>query len=134
MLGIFTHWQYGLQCQLPFQTLSSISNWIQPGNTLHWNDYIYYLYILLAKLVTHHMFIFLSIFIRDNLIKLGDEHMNASIDQVIGSHYMSSHWLATFITYALQLREKVVEQWYCSIISYLSHCNCMTNKASSIYT
>merc|ERR1711953_823419 len=42
---------------------------------------------------------------RDNLLKLGDEHMNASIDQVIGSHYMSSHWLATFITYALQLRE-----------------------------
>ena len=38
-------------------------------------------------------------------MKLGDEHMNASIDQVIGSHYMSSHWLATFITYALQLRE-----------------------------
>ena len=64
----------------------------------------------LAKSVTHPMFTFLSIFIRDNLIKLGDEHMNASIDQVIGSHYMSSHWLATFITYALQLREKVVEQ------------------------
>jgi len=46
---------------------------------------------------------------RDNLMNLGDEHMNASIDQVIGSHYMSSHWLATFITYALQLREIALE-------------------------
>ena len=44
-------------------------------------------------------------------MKLGDEHMNASIDQVIGSHYMSSHWLATFITYALQLRESAMSEW-----------------------
>ena len=44
-------------------------------------------------------------------MKLGDEHMNASIDQVIGSHYMSSHWLATFITYALQLRESAMSAW-----------------------
>ena len=47
---------------------------------------------------------------RDNLMKLGDEHMNTSIDKVIGGHYMSSHWLATFITYALQVREDAMNQ------------------------
>lgn len=40
---------------------------------------------------------------------VGDKHMRASIDSVVGSHYMGSHWLASFITYALQKREEALE-------------------------
>ena len=36
------------------------------------------------------------------LVSLGDEHLKASKDQVIGSDYMGSHWLATFLVYALE--------------------------------
>ncbi len=35
---------------------------------------------------------------------LGDLHVKASIDHVIGSHYMGSHWLASFLVYALETR------------------------------
>lgn len=36
---------------------------------------------------------------------IGDEHMLASMEQVAGSDYMGSHWLASFLIYALESRE-----------------------------
>ena len=44
---------------------------------------------------------------KENLVRLGDLHVKASIDQVIGSHYMGSHWLASFLVYALEMRESI---------------------------
>jgi len=35
------------------------------------------------------------------IFKLADEHINASLNYVIGSDYMGSHWLATFLVRAL---------------------------------
>lgn len=37
--------------------------------------------------------------------KIGDTHMRASMDQVAESDYMGSHWLASFLVYALETRE-----------------------------
>lgn len=45
--------------------------------------------------------------IRFNLMRIGDEHIRKSMDYVIGSDYAGSHWLATFLTHALLLREKI---------------------------
>jgi hypothetical protein len=39
------------------------------------------------------------------LISIGDQHLKASMDQVIGSNYMGSHWLASFLVYALEKKE-----------------------------
>ncbi len=44
---------------------------------------------------------------KENLIRIGDIHVKASMKQVIGSHYMGSHWLASFLVYALEMREKI---------------------------
>jgi hypothetical protein len=43
---------------------------------------------------------------RDQLLALGDEHLAKSMPYVVGSDYMGSHWLATFLVYALEEREK----------------------------
>jgi hypothetical protein len=39
------------------------------------------------------------------LIKIADKHLNTSMHQVAESDYMGSHWLATFLVYALEKRE-----------------------------
>jgi len=39
------------------------------------------------------------------LKELADNHLKASKDQVIGSDYMGSHWLASFLVYALEIKE-----------------------------
>lgn len=41
---------------------------------------------------------------KGRLTDLGDIHLNASYDQVSGSDYMGSHWLASFLIYALEKR------------------------------
>jgi len=38
------------------------------------------------------------------LNSIADNHVNASIDQVVGSDYMGSHWLASFLLYALDCK------------------------------
>ena len=40
------------------------------------------------------------------LVEIGDRHVRASIDSVVGSHYAGSHWLATFLLHALQTRQQ----------------------------
>lgn len=47
---------------------------------------------------------------KDQLIELADSHVNASKEQVVGSDYMGSHWLASFMLYALDNREKVSQE------------------------
>ena len=44
---------------------------------------------------------------KDQFLALGDQHINASYDQVVGSDYMGSHWLASFLVYALEKREEL---------------------------
>ena len=39
-------------------------------------------------------------------MRIADEHIRKSMDYVIGSDYAGSHWLATFLTHALLMREK----------------------------
>ena len=39
-----------------------------------------------------------------NLNQIADQHLKASMNQVLGSHYMGSHWLASFLVYALEMR------------------------------
>jgi len=41
------------------------------------------------------------------LVELGDEHVRTSLDNVVGSDYAGSHWLATFLLYALETRDQV---------------------------
>lgn len=41
---------------------------------------------------------------KENLIRIADEHLKASMNQVIGSDYMGSHWLASFLVYAMDMR------------------------------
>lgn len=36
---------------------------------------------------------------------MADEHLRTSYDFVVGSDYAGSHWLASFLVYALQMRE-----------------------------
>lgn len=38
---------------------------------------------------------------------LADEHVRASMNEVAGSDYMGSHWLATFLVYALEERDEI---------------------------
>ena len=40
-----------------------------------------------------------------SFISIADNHMRASMSQVAGSDYMGSHWLASFLVYALEARE-----------------------------
>ena len=40
---------------------------------------------------------------------LADKHVMASMKQVVGSHYMGSHWLASFLSYALITRDEAVK-------------------------
>jgi len=46
--------------------------------------------------------------VRDNLIGLADKHIRYSKEKVVGSHYMGSHWLASFLSYALIRREEAL--------------------------
>ncbi|MFT4600619.1 MAG: hypothetical protein ACI857_000795 [Arenicella sp.] len=41
----------------------------------------------------------------DRFNALAETHLKASKDQVIGSDYMGSHWLASFLVYALEAKE-----------------------------
>lgn len=43
----------------------------------------------------------------DKLRLLGDQHVNASMPYVAGSDYMGSHWLASFLVYALEKRNEI---------------------------
>jgi len=40
----------------------------------------------------------------ERLREVGDIHVRASIDQVVGSDYVGSHWLASFLLHALEQR------------------------------
>jgi len=42
------------------------------------------------------------------LIRTGDTHIRASMENVVGSDYAGSHWLATFLMYALETRAATV--------------------------
>ena len=44
---------------------------------------------------------------KENLIEIANNHVKTSINQVIGSHYMGSHWLASFLVYALEMKSEV---------------------------
>ncbi len=41
---------------------------------------------------------------------MGDNHVLASREEVVGSHYSGSHWLASFLFYALDRREALSER------------------------
>lgn len=41
----------------------------------------------------------------NKFIAIGDEHLNASYQFVIGSDYMGSHWLASFLLHALEKKD-----------------------------
>jgi len=45
----------------------------------------------------------------EKLNKIGDEHLLTSVEQVVGSNYMGSHWLASFLVYALEKRSLISE-------------------------
>ena len=47
---------------------------------------------------------------RIHLKILADSHINSSMDKVIGSDYMGSHWLASFLVYSLDKREVLKQQ------------------------
>ena len=46
--------------------------------------------------------------LRSNLLHIADAHIHQSMDFVVGSDYAGSHWLASFLTHALIMREKVM--------------------------
>jgi len=48
--------------------------------------------------------------VRSNLMRIGDAHILQSMDFVVGSDYAGSHWLASFLTHALLMREKVTSE------------------------
>ena len=48
------------------------------------------------------------LFFRSNLMRIGDNHIKKSMDYVIGSDYVGSHWLASFLTHSLLMREKAL--------------------------
>ena len=45
---------------------------------------------------------------RSRLVGLADNNINTSRDYVVGSDYAGSHWLATFLMYALEKRQDIV--------------------------
>lgn len=49
--------------------------------------------------------------IKAKLMSIADEHLRKSMEFVIGGDYAGSHWLASFLTYALQMREKSLEEF-----------------------
>ena len=44
------------------------------------------------------------------LVEIGDRHVRASKENVVGSDYSGSHWLATFLMLALNTREETLSQ------------------------
>lgn len=48
--------------------------------------------------------------LKDKFQMIGDKHVRASMEQVAGSDYMGSHWLASFLIYALENRGMLVGQ------------------------
>ena len=44
-----------------------------------------------------------NIIVKDNMIVI----TRTSLDNVVGSDYAGSHWLATFLLYALETRDQV---------------------------
>merc|ERR1719347_190465 len=44
------------------------------------------------------------------LLELGDNHIRASRDNVFGSDYVGSHWLASFLLYALEKRDILLKK------------------------
>jgi len=46
---------------------------------------------------------------RARLILMGDNHVETSRDAVVGSNYMGSHWLATFLLRALEKRKEAID-------------------------
>ena len=44
---------------------------------------------------------------KERFVQLGDEHIRASWQQVVGSDYMGSHWLASFLMYSIEVRSTV---------------------------
>jgi len=50
-----------------------------------------------------------SFFYRARMMKMADKHILESMDYVVGSDYVGSHWLATFLTHAIQKREEAVK-------------------------
>ena len=49
--------------------------------------------------------------IRNNLMEIADKHIQKSIGYVVGADYAGSHWLASFLTHALLMREKVSREF-----------------------
>jgi len=45
-----------------------------------------------------------------HLLELGDNHIRASRENVIGSDYSGSHWLASFLMYALEKRDILLKK------------------------
>ena len=48
--------------------------------------------------------------LRSNLLRIADAHIHQSMDFVVGSDYAGSHWLASFLTHALIMREKAMTE------------------------
>lgn len=46
---------------------------------------------------------------RGPLMTIADAHLNTSMPFVVNSDYMGSHWLASFLVYALEAREEIQE-------------------------
>lgn len=46
---------------------------------------------------------------KKRLVQLGDNHLETSMEYVVGSHYVGSHWLASFLLYALDRRQIVLQ-------------------------
>ena len=51
-----------------------------------------------------------SKYLRSNLLRIADAHIHQSMDFVVGSYYVGSHWLASFLTHALIMREKAMTE------------------------
>lgn len=47
--------------------------------------------------------------LKERMMKMADDHILESIEHVVGSDYAGSHWLATFLTYAIQKREEAIK-------------------------
>ena len=61
---------------------------------------IYYIVLSLGEATTEDL--------HSNLLRIADAHILQSMDFVVGSDYAGSHWLASFLTHALLIREKAV--------------------------
>jgi len=45
--------------------------------------------------------------LKARLRRIGDEHVVASLENVVGSDYAGSHWLASFLVHALEVRHSM---------------------------